>query len=109
MAVLAVRAQDAFVTWMTERLRAEAPEVTENATDGEIADFVRLGIERAALYGFTTGQLVAGYVTLMSWLGPEFDTEQRWAAAILTDSTLAPGDKLWMLEDFVMSRWKGAR
>jgi hypothetical protein len=100
-----------FVAAMIPRLRDEAPEVTGQASDEEIAALVRHGVARAAAYGLESAPQIAGYITCMTWLGPDFDTspEHPWAAAILGDASLGPEDKLSRIEDYVMTHWEGAR
>jgi hypothetical protein len=57
---------------------------------GARREFIRLGCQRAAGYGFRSEREVCKYINLMCVLGPDFDTDRgnTWAAEILTRSGL---------------------
>jgi hypothetical protein len=111
MAAFAAISEARFVAYVVGHLREDAPEVVGEATDEEVAELARHGVARAATYGITTSPLVLQYITLMTWLGADFDVapEHAWAAEILESPTLGPKEKLFRLEDYVMTEWEGAR
>jgi hypothetical protein len=111
MAALDALSREPFVAHMVAELRAEEPEIVAEATDDEVARFVRHGVARAASHGVTDAPLVVTFIRCMAWVGADFDTSPAtaWAASILDDPALGPEDKMIRLEDHVMSTWEGSQ
>ena len=82
-----------FEDEMVEHLSDFAPRFCEVRGEPCIRRVIRLGIERAAKYGFTNRGPVRFYIELMISLGSEFDTDPQypWAGEILRNQE--PGDQ----------------
>ena len=89
-------------------LRTEAPEVFADASDPEIDAFVRRGLERARSHGITDGHYAEQYLLYMAWVGPDFDTAEPWAAAILGDAGASEPEKIGRLEEYILHEWEGS-
>jgi hypothetical protein len=63
-----------------------------------LRNFVRAGILEALRIGLRTEDQILRWLKLRQWLEAHSDREP-WAAGILSDSELAPGLKLRLLED----------
>ena len=98
---------EALVSAATEFLRAEAPEVVEQASEEEIRAFVRQGVGQAAENGISDPYLVKQYVLFMAWAGADL-AAQPWAVAILSDTQLSPEAKIFKIEDYILSQQGGA-
>lgn len=96
-----------FTDYMEDYLRNEAPEVVGDATRGEVRAFIHDGIRRGRAHGFEEEAHLEQYILFMAWVGPAFDQEQAWARRILDDATLEPEDKIFRLEDAIMTDWEG--
>ena len=101
----------AFVEGTIASLRADAAEVVGDASPEELEDLVRHGIARARAHALSTEYQIAQYVTFMTWLGRDFDTDPSlpWARAILVDPSQDGDEKVAAIEEYVMSAWQGAR
>ena len=76
-----------FEADLARHLRRYFPHECER---GDVAGFVRIGIERAAAHGFNTRYETALYLNLMAMLGVEFDEDPQmpWAARGLDDLSI---------------------
>jgi hypothetical protein len=79
------------------------PEACERRGDEAVRASIRHAIGRARQYGISSERGVIRFLNAMYQCGDEFDTEP-WAAAILTDASLAPQRKLDRLADELKSR-----
>lgn len=83
MTQLAERAQADFVVAMRSHLRSGYPERCGSMSDDELTGLIREGMERARSHGIEIDFDIQRYLELMVVLGPRFDRELDWAAAIL--------------------------
>lgn len=71
---------------LIDHLRGFAPEHVESIGDAGLRDFVRLGIERAAGFGWTLQGPLEFFLEIMVLLGSDFPTDPQypWAAVALS-------------------------
>lgn len=100
-----------YIDSMISYLRSEVEEVVLDASDDELRDFIRHGVNRAAEYAIQDPYLVQQYILFMAWVGKDFDTDPKtsWAAEILNDAEIGAEDKIGELEDYIMSEWEGSK
>jgi hypothetical protein len=100
MRALAAARMTDFTRRMISHLTSAFPEWSRDLGPGELAAFVRHGVERAARYGFATELDVARYLHIMQALGDRFDESPgyRWAASLLSQNIPA-SDKMSRLRD----------
>jgi hypothetical protein len=94
MDVLGRQPRARFEADLARHLRQYFPHECER---GDVAGFVRMGIDRAAAHGVDTQGDTALYLNLMAMLGAEFDEDPQlpWAARGLDDlSTPSPSARL---------------
>ena len=91
-----------FESGMVPRLRAKFPAVTERRSDEEILKFVRLGVQRAAVYGVTIERDVERYIEYMIMYGPQFDADPKHPAIakVLTAPQLSGTGKMDRIDDY---------
>ncbi|MHC5109562.1 MAG: hypothetical protein ACYTHJ_06750 [Planctomycetota bacterium] len=102
------RCQEEFVEYMVRFLRQEVPEVVGKASREELDAFIRGGRERAGQYDITESYLVQQYILFMCRVGEDLH-EQSWAAPILNDAERSAAQKIFDLEDYMMTEWEGSR
>ena len=92
MDTLRAAAMGAFEEAMTEHLGGISPFLLNAVGPEQLRKAVRLGIERAAGYGFDFRGPVRLYLELMLLFGSYFDTDPQypWAAEILADRDSGP-------------------
>jgi len=92
LAVFRAQALGAFEVTMVNHLAAFSPPLFKAVGEAALLQAVRLGIGRAAGYGFDLRGPVRLYLELMLLLGSHFDTDPQypWAAAILQDRETGP-------------------
>jgi hypothetical protein len=75
---------------MVIHLAAYAPEHCKAIGEPAVRTSIRLGLERAANYGFTNRGPVRFYIEAMFMFGSDFDTDPQyaWAGTILKDPTI---------------------
>ncbi len=91
MEVFRKAALQKFEDKLVGHLREYAPRHSEALGGPGIRQVIRLGLDRAAAYGFTTRRTARFYLEMMYLLGSDFDTDPLlpWVAAVLTDPDLA--------------------
>ena len=100
-----------FAERMLRVLRAEAPEVTETATDAELHELVNYGIERARAHQLTGLQTVERYVLLMAFAGRDFDRDPkhpRVGELFEQQPDATPAERFADVEDYVLTEWERA-
>jgi hypothetical protein len=102
IAALSAVMKSRFESGMVARLRAKFPAITERRSDEEILKFVRLGVQRAAVYGVTIERDVERYVEYMIMYGPHFDVDPRYAglARVLNAPELTGTSKMDSIDDY---------
>ena len=98
-----------FADYMMDYLNREVPEVVQDATPEELQEFICDGIQRGRTHGFEEGTHIEQYILYMAWVGSDFDVKEPWAIRILADDSLEPEDKIFQLEDAIMTEWEGSR
>jgi hypothetical protein len=71
-------------------------ELTDHLTDEEVGMTVASAIDQAIAYGLGSELDLVRYVNFAVLLGPDFETREEWGwiQAILTDSSIAPTDRM---------------
>jgi len=87
MEVFRAAALDSFEADMVRHLAAFSPPLFQAVGEGQLRKAARLGIGRAASYGFNFRGPVRLYLDLMLLFGSHFDTDPQypWAGEILAD------------------------
>jgi hypothetical protein len=82
---------EGFVDRLLDHLQVSFPRHRSVATEEDLRNTIRLGLDRARGYGITYQRGVCRYVELMLMLGSGFDVDPQlpWAARILGDSSEA--------------------
>jgi hypothetical protein len=92
---LATGAYDDFETRLARHLNKFFPETMAEQSSEAIRDFINECVKGAAHYGLTTEQAVACFAHLPLLLGPEFESDRRWAfiPATLAQPAVDPTDR----------------
>ena len=106
MGILESGKASAFLSGAVAFLRAEAPEVVEEASEEEISVLVRAGIAKAESHGIDDEYCIRQFLLYMAWCGPDFDQES-WAREILDDRECAQSSRISRLEDHILSTQEG--
>ena len=82
---------ESFEVRAIAHLRRCFPEVVGKASDDQMLELVRYGIERAASHGIDIERDVLRYLDLMCMFGVDFDRDPAypWAARVLEDPKTA--------------------
>ncbi|GHG72736.1 hypothetical protein [Comamonas sp. JC664] len=102
MTAFTARFEQTFLESSVDFLKAEAPEVVENASPEELDSFVTECLRRARGHGIEDAYCVRQFMLFAAWRGPTFD-EEPWARAILEDTRRAPLTRITRLEDHLAS------
>lgn len=89
-------------------LREEAPEVVGEADDAEVLDFALRCARKAIALGFEDPYCLQQLTLFAAWYG-EGLWEAPWAKRILANSGLAEQSKVARMEDYLLTKWEGAR
>ena len=73
------------------------PSKLESMGEARARHLIRLGIDRARKYGFTTQRLVCKFIDLLLVLGADFDTNLPWAATTLAEKDLTAEERMQSL------------
>jgi hypothetical protein len=82
--VLSAYARENLQARMLEHARRFFPAQCKALGELEAQAFIALGVERAKRYNLDTEAEICKYLNLMFSFGREFDTEQDWAARVLS-------------------------
>jgi hypothetical protein len=82
----------AFEDEMLMHLAAFSPPLYKAVKEDRLRETIRLGVARAAKYGFTQRGPVRLYLELMLLFGSDFDTDPQypWAGQVLQDEAFGP-------------------
>jgi hypothetical protein len=72
-------------------------------------DLIRLGIDRARRYGFTTQRLVCKFIDLLFVLDVNFDVDLAWASATLAQCDLIAEQRMQSLISQAMNYLSAGR
>lgn len=89
--------EDRFVDHLVSHIKSEDPEISDEYTDDELRNMVRIGIKKAEGYGFTLSEDQSAFVAIMFEVAPNFDTQPE-IRSVLEESDLTPSarlEKLW--------------
>lgn len=104
---MAARHRDGYRAQLLAHLARSFPERVRALGDGRVGAIADRGIAVTELLGFTTGAEVARYVGLSVVVGDDLlaPPHRSWAAPVLGDAALTPGQKLGRLA--VLARRRG--
>ncbi|MEZ4298309.1 MAG: hypothetical protein R3B70_25375 [Polyangiaceae bacterium] len=99
---------EAFADRAVPFLRGEAPEVVEDASDDEVRELALRAAKRGVSLGFEDAYCLQQLVLFVAWYGEElFDAP--WARRVLEQPSTPELTKVARLEDYLLTRWEGAR
>lgn len=89
-------------------LREEAPEVVAEADDEEVSSFALRVAQKGVALGFEDPYCLQQLVLFTAWYG-EGLWDAPWARKILEKKRASELGKIARLEDYLLTRWEGAR
>jgi hypothetical protein len=99
--------EDQFVRSLMRDVRTDFPEETSDLSDAEIKQLLRGALARARSHGIRYQSSIAGFVTLMFSIAPNFDDHPAFAR-VLDDPGLVEQDKLSALFSLPPDAWEQA-
>src|SRR5579863_1527090 len=102
MAVFSAAKTETFVERMLVHIRKCFPVEYESLGETATTDTIRYGIASASRYGIQGERDVCKYIDLMLVFGRDFDRNVPWASRILTDRTMNPDIKVFLLYEHAL-------
>jgi hypothetical protein len=96
-----------FVRKVAGMLRQEFPAFVEKLGDDELRDRVWMGLARARSHGIRRETTLAGFITMMFVVGPDFDRTPRMAG-ILADEAVDPDRRMERVLELPQQAWSDA-
>ena len=114
--------EDEWVEFLVAHVKKEEPELEAEYKDDDLRGMVRVGIDKADRYGFTSADDQSAFVSIMFEVAPNFD-DQPEIKAVLEENQLPTSyrlDKLWSpavpeevwekaRDEYNEEAWKGDR
>lgn len=101
---------DRFVRQVVSHLEDDLKEYIDRLgiDDGNLEDFVRLGMEKSKNYGIVFEEDIERYIECMVVFGPDFDHNLKypWAENILNDKEKDGEQKVEELSWFALQNWQ---